>query len=221
MKVIKIIPQLHIDAVGIRSKPLRGKLQPVHFRQGELDGACAVYSTIMILIILNKVRYRDIELFGKDHDGRTSIGRLKKELFDTKGMHRYGQYLAHDEFDSIADILRRSFAKHVAITLAEKKNVNPASICEAINEDLPVLISVIYQGGGAHAMVAIGYEMNEQELITKIFCLDPAYPAPKFTYWNSYIDLNSGTARFPHLQKTETGESILVQLDDILIISGK
>jgi len=48
--MIKIIKDLDITASGV--SVFNRKWQPVHLQQGEMDGACAVYSMMMNLLIL-------------------------------------------------------------------------------------------------------------------------------------------------------------------------
>lgn len=71
----------------------------------------------------------------------------------------------------------------------EEENVL-AIIEDHINTENPVLISIEYSGG-AHALVAVGLEYNDQEKITKILCIDPGFDRPKLTYWNSVIDIEN------------------------------
>ena len=51
--MIKIIESLELTSEGVRL----GNKQKVHLRQGDLDGACAVYSLMMYLIILRIFTY--------------------------------------------------------------------------------------------------------------------------------------------------------------------
>jgi hypothetical protein len=222
MKNIQIISTLHINNGGVQAKTGNGRYQLIHLQQGDLDGACAVYSTIMILILIGAVRYKDVSLSGFQNDKRTALGKLKKELFETQGMHRDGNYLEHEELDSIAKILKRSFSKIVSVRWFDFKIVNIIeTIQEHLEDDQAVLISLSYKGAGVHALVAIGFEMNKRNEVQKIFCLDPSYPSPKFGYWNSYISLNENSGQFPHLQICEDGIDYSVQLQDILIINKK
>lgn len=224
MKIIKIIDALHLTDKGVRAKTKNGKFQIVHLQQGDLDGACAVYSTMMMLILIKAVKHSDIMVNGKEYDKRYSIERLKKELLETKGLHRAGNYFFNQQYDGIKDMLERSFAKEVNVQHCDNKNIE-ADITEQINDNQPVLISFSIKGGGAHAVVAVGIE-TENEETTKILCLDPGYTSPKFTYWNSIIDLNpskskNSNSKYKYQTITESGICYFVQLEDILIISKR
>lgn len=217
MKTIKVIDSLYLDESGVQAKTKNGRFQIVHLRQGELDGACTVYSTVMILIMIGAVKYSDVKLTDKKNDKRTAKERLKKELFEMNGLHREGNYLFSEEYDNIKNMLQRSFAKEVKVEAKDNENIEEC-IKETILGNQPVLISIAFKGG-AHAMVAIGVELDEKENLTKILCLDPAYSTPKYTYWNSIIDLNKGSGKYNHKNISETDENLSVKLEDILIIS--
>lgn len=219
MKTIKIIDSLHLGESGVQAKTKNGRLQNVHLKQGDLDGACAVYSTVMILIMIGAIKYSDVKLTDKKNDKRTAKERLKKELFEMNGLHREGNYLFSEEYDNIKNMLQRSFAKEVTVEAIYNDNIEEY-IKKTILENQPVLISIVSKRG-AHALVAIGIEFDEKEKLTKILCLDPADSTPKFTYWNSVIDLNKGTGKYCHKNIPETDDFSLVYLEDILIISKK
>lgn len=114
MKKILIINDLTITDSGLQTKTRNGRFEPFFFQQGDLDGACAIYSALMSLIIVQAVRHKDVAIGGKSGDWRTRIERLKKELFETKGMHRDGNYLFHHHMDSLEEMVRRSYSKKVS-----------------------------------------------------------------------------------------------------------
>mgnify|MGYP006943677950 FL=1 len=91
--MLKIIDSLHLNEDGVRCKAKNRKPQQIHLRQGELDGACTIYAACMALIAIGVVKYNDITVYGKKHDKRFDIERLKKEFFEKKGLHREGNDL--------------------------------------------------------------------------------------------------------------------------------
>lgn len=219
MKTIKIIDTLHLDENGVQAKTANGRLQTVHLRQGDLDGACAVYSTLMSLIIIGAVKYSDIKMSGNEYDKRYSIEKLKKELLEIRGLHRDGNYFSHQEEDNIKTILERTYSKKTSVQHFDQNPLEHIKI--NIENSQPVLISISYKGGGSHALVAIGVECDKNDELTKILCLDPGYPSPKFTYWNSVIDLKMHKGKYPYRNMTESGDTHFIALNDILIITKK
>ena len=61
MTTIKIVSNLKLHPQkGLLSKDCTGKWINVHHQQGDLDGACAVYSVIMNLLILGMIEKEEI-----------------------------------------------------------------------------------------------------------------------------------------------------------------
>ena len=89
-----------------------------------------------------------------------------------------------------------------------------------VDQNIPVIISTEFNGG-AHALLAIGIERDEEDVITKIFCLDPGAPSPKVSSWNCFIDVSKeGKSQYPFYYVTEIN-TYKVTLDDMLIIEHK
>lgn len=220
MKIIKIIDALYLDELGVQAKPQYGKYQKIHLQQGDLDGACAIYATIIALIIIKAVKYDDIALSGNEYDKRYSIEKLKKEFLELKGMHREGNHFFHEKFDNIKKMLERSYSQFVSVVYSNKDLIN--AIQKHIENNQPLLLSYTFKGGGVHAAVAVGIECDDKtNKPTKILCLDPSYSTPKFTYWNSVIDLTEYEGKYKFRNITESGDCYFVKLDDILIISNR
>ena len=57
--MIKIIDSLYLTEKGCSIK--KRNYHPVHIRQGDIDGACAVYSLMMNLLILKTISRVQIE----------------------------------------------------------------------------------------------------------------------------------------------------------------
>jgi|LSQX01.2.fsa_nt_gb hypothetical protein len=186
MKTLKIIDSLYLTENGVRYKARNGRYQQVHLRQGELDGACAIYSACMALILIGVVKYNDITVYGKNYKKSTAIERLKKEFFDKKGMHRDGNY-----FDELKRSLKKGYAKNIVVDHIDDSDELETiqKIDETINNNLPVVISCEFSGG-AHALIAIGMEYDVNNEACRILCLDPDTPEPKISYYNCVIDLN-------------------------------
>lgn len=222
MKTIKIIDALHLNTDGVKAKMKNGKFQLVHLHQGDLDGACAVYSTMMILILIGAVNYSDVIFGGKKHKKNVGKGRLVKEFLETKGLHREGYYFYDVKAQNIKTMLQKSFASYVKSDHIDCSDFDSVKrINESISLNQPVLISIGFNANSGHALVAIGIEYDEDNEPTKILCLDPGYATPKFTYWNSVIDLKPYKGKYNFRNITETGICQFVQLQDILVITKK
>lgn len=179
----------------------------IHLRQGDLDGACTVYSLMMGLIAAKKVKKDDLLDLDKYEktDGRTSFGRLLKEFFERKPeslewpetiLLRKGYLLSQ-----IQDKLSRSFGKMVKslygsteLNKDESGYMNKkemlAFIAEEIDNGCPVEIEFDYRNCDfGHAVLVVGYEMIDGDL-QKLFCLDPGFEAPEKKKYNAVIILH-------------------------------
>ena len=104
--MIKIIRGLDITTLGVCV--YNRKWQSVHLQQGDMDGACAVYSMMMNLIVLKVFTRNQVTNLNTSFKGNTAKGRLFKEFFVKEGLCRDGFY-----FSEIKEKLSHSFAKEV------------------------------------------------------------------------------------------------------------
>ena len=72
---------------------------------------------------------------------------------------------------------------------------------KAIDDNLPLVTAIAFRGG-AHAILAIGYE-GQEGVIRKVFCLDPGYTISQTSLWNSVITLNERKGMYCHQYITD------------------
>ena len=215
--MIKIVKDIDITTFGV--SVFNRKWQHIHLRQGEMDGACAVYSLMMNLLILKILTRNQVTNLKTPFKGNTAKGRLFKEFFVTEGLCRDGFY-----FTEIKEKLAHSFAIKVTSS-AQQYTATIASqddytkdLRATVDGDLPLMTAIAFKGG-AHAILAIGYE-EQDGAIKKVFCLDPAYPIGKTSFWNGIIILNEGKGKYSHLYITDEDEQD-VFVDESLKIKKK
>lgn len=107
MKPIKFIENLSLSLDGeLVSAGSSYRGAAIFMRQGDLDGACAIYSLMMMLIIHHRINRRD--LISRDKKpGYTSVKRLQDEFIrDLPGLYKGGYF-----FDNLSDKLSSSFKK--------------------------------------------------------------------------------------------------------------
>lgn len=192
--------------------------QKIALKQGDMDGACAVYSLMMYLILLKVLTYSQVTNLNTSFKGQTSKGRLFKEFFEKEGLCRSGFY-----FSTIEDKLRHSFSKEVSAvssnfnSSAEEQSKAIQVITEAIDANAPIMIAEVFKGGGAHAILVVGYELRNGKVV-KLFCLDPAYPITDYSYWNTIIRLNDEIGKtYLHISISDKQMSN-IYIDEILKI---
>ena len=179
----------------------------VHLRQGDMDGACTVYSLMMGLISIGAIKRDDVENVDKKY-GRTSKGRLIHEFLKKvpEPGNKYQETVLLSSGYTLSDIqekLRKSFNRVVDTdyrsSLEEKddeqylnKHELEEFIAGEIYEDRPVEICYNYRGKSAfgHAVLVVGYEEDGNGTLIRFFCLDPGEEKPKGNKkYNAVIDL--------------------------------
>ena len=206
MTTIKIVSNLKLHPQkGLLSKDSTGKWIDVHHQQGDLDGACAVYSVIMNLLILGMIDKEEICVYSSI-DKRKRKGKLLSYLLEKQGLVRDGYH-----FRTLAADIRYAFTANQKLAKSREDAIN--IIQTSVANDSPIIISVFGEEW-AHALLAIGIEYNENDIPTKILCLDPGAPSPICTYWNCIIDVSTKTLWY----KTEKSQT-KAELGDLLVIS--
>lgn len=177
MAAIKVIKSIRLDSKGVRVKDANGSIVPLHKRQGDMDGACAVYSLAMAMLCMGVVTNEDLQIYNCA-DKRTRKGKLLSHFLEEQGLVRNGY-----SFVTMAKEIRASNFNINAIRKNPKEYADVINeIADFLDEDNPVIISTEF-GNGAHALLAIGYETEDNDdKITKILCLDPSEEAPLYTY---------------------------------------
>lgn len=211
MATIQIIDNIRLSWKGLQTKDSNNQWGNVHKQQGDLDGACSIYSLVMAMLCQKMITEEDIQIL-KSPDRRTP-----------KGKFLYEQGLVHDGYNYTA-LAREINEQPFEIIATHKRpgsNANRIELIEQfISQNIPVIISTDFNGG-THALLAIGIETNEHDIITKIFCFDPGASAPKVSQWNCFIDVSKeGDTHYPFYYVTEI-DSYKVTLNDMLIIELK
>ena len=211
MATIQIIDNIRLSWKGLQTKDSNNQWGNVHKQQGDLDGACSIYSLVMAMLCQKMITEEDIQIL-KSPDRRTP-----------KGKFLYEQGLVHDGYNytALAREINEQPFEIIATHKRPRSNANRIELIEQfISQNIPVIISTDFNGG-THALIAIGIETNEHDIITKIFCFDPGASAPKVSQWNCFIDVSKeGDTHYPFYYVTEI-DSYKVTLNDMLIIELK
>lgn len=211
--MIKVIESLELTHDGVRL----GNTQKVHLRQGELDGACAVYSLMMYLIILRIFTYNQV-IDGNNIKRSTSKGRIiRKFLEKQNGLVRKGLDFA----DDIRDGLQYVAKKIVDCKYIQTRQETIETLKECIDNNKPLMIGVDYNKIDGHALLAIGYETRNNK-IKRVFCLDPGSDIDSTSYWNAIITLDEyANTKYRDSYVTSDGTANKVMLVDAIKIEKK
>ena len=218
MKTIRLIENIHLNSSGVYAKIGKADSSPVLLRNGELDNSAQVYCFLMLLILNQKITYRDI--IDKDCDNPfflkikrklldNLIGRSKKAYTDWT-FAKLVRFICQEEF-SILDLTTLLYPRTVRISKPEFSKV----ICKQIDHDNPVQITY-YNNRAQRDMnaVVVGYSIHKDSL--RLYCLDPCRPAPYDTYWNNIIDIYVNKNAIPDycpVQEHGTGLSQVLYID--------
>lgn len=186
----------------------------IHRRQGDMDGACAVYSVMMCLLRLGYVNKSDLEVYNLA-DKRKRKGKLLYELLENNGLIKSGF-----GFIELKKEIERLTNGDIKISRKAPRNQdkNVQLITDLIDKDIAPIISVDWAFEGAHALFAIGYESDADGIITKILCLDPGAVTPEVSSWNCYLEVQNTDGEYPIKHVAINQNPARCKLSDMLIL---
>lgn len=207
MKELYIIPQLLLENGILKSKVGRST-KKVHYRQGELDGACGAYSVAIALNIIGAFDADFINSPRKNVDLRTSEGKLYNII------HRWGLFpdgLKTDECITILETFKKSSYK-----LIEATEINADIIKSYLDNNTPIILLIEYKGG-AHWIIVIGYELKNKR-INNFYVIDPGCELPSSAYWNGVINMKKIRSAHYCYAYNATNWNAMVSIGDAISI---
>jgi len=189
MNIMNVMPQLSLSPSG----PVNEHNEPVHFRQGDLDGACGPYSLMMALIANGIVSRSEAIALGQ-HDGRTRLGKFHNRLMEFGGLINNGT----DEYD--LDWLLDCFRNQVSLKKFEGTTRSLVSaLVDAVTAGYSTIVGVDWPGGDGHWLLVVGYQGQIVDLpngntttnVTHLLCLDPFLEAPRVSLWNAVLEVQT------------------------------
>ena len=206
MAEIKIINKVSLSQNGL---VINGSKQLAHLRQGELDGACAVYSMMMCLVIEKIIKRNVITDVPHNLRRNTSDGRLVNHFLEKQGMVVNGYELNVLQGELQSAFKRKVKTKHYN---SEDSNITD-EVVNSLEENHPVEIGFTYIGGKGHAVVVIGYQDGGDK--TTFYCLDPGYPMNECQMWNNALIIDrSSTAMYSCINLREDRK---VMIDEAMV----
>lgn len=186
MAEITIVPSVRLYKTGLKTTQADGNVRSIALQQGSLDGACAVYSTIITLMCLRQINYEEVSPEYIDSiDKRSPKGKFLSKLLEQRGMNLAGWNLK-----TMAQEINNTSDFNVKATAVRKDYVE--RVYDSIHKGTPCLMSIKFtRTGQCHAIVCVGVEESDEyeETAVKLFCIDPSDPMPFTAYWNSVIML--------------------------------
>lgn len=223
MNKIHFINNIIYDGEKLCAVGRMGYPTEVFLRQGHLDGACGVYSLLMLLMFHKMISREDLteETCCSDPP---YIKRLKKQFLNPlKGINSKGTTLK-----LLRDKLLRVLDNQIPVNVYMASYINKDGIDAVILRSIikkqldagyPVLLKYSQpESYIGHAVVAIGYSICEELL--RIYCLDPSSAIAWTSIWNNVIDIkfNYDNEDWPdYNHRTEKK----VDVNEILLIEEK
>ena len=202
MRTFKTINQIQLvtGKLVCTLKSGKGK-QVVHQRQGSLDSACSAYSLSMALIIIGIIDAQDI--IDNNLRKNTREGKFIRDLVENNGWYNEGR-----TFSNVKEQTDSYLGKIVQTTIFKEKDGDIMNfIKDQIENDLPVLLDIQYDGNG-HAIVVVGLLYDKNEKLEALLCLDPGFDTPIISAWNCMIKIKkSGSRDYPHHWYSINGKS--------------
>ena len=212
MADIHVINSIRLNNQGLCVLDEDHEWVELHKQQGDLDGACAVYSLVRAMLCKGLLTDDDTRVYNRP-DRRSDKGKFLYHFFNERGMVRDGY-----SYVTLAKEINESSFGITATRKCPKTNKKKIElISEYLYNDTPVIISVVFREG-AHAILAVGVESDDNKKITKLLCLDPACRSPRYAHWNCFIDVSKRTKSDYPFYRVNEDLNDKVDLDDILVI---
>ena len=191
MVSINIINNYYIHRRKLCSTGRTGNKTRVFFEQGELEGACAVYSLMMMLVIHQKICDEDLVTMS-NKSIPAYVRQLKKQFLNCRKERGFSFMDLHKK-------LLKIFGSQVSVA---RYTMNPTKECYISEDNMYLKIKTHLDAGNpvqigfsipkaksGHSVVAIGY--TEYKKCLRLFCLDPSWGLDYASYWNNIIDINT------------------------------
>ena len=183
-----------IDNVVIKDGRLRvvnslGREIRVFLEQGSLEGACAVYSLMMMLIVHKIID--DIDLRMDNSRVSANVKQLRKQFLYNRRVRGYS-------LEVLQKKLLKAFGDKISVKIYTTNPNKDEHLCcgnlylkikKHLDSGWPVQIGFcIPNSKSGHSVVVVGYA--EYAKYIRLFCLDPSWGMSCSAFWNNIIDIN-------------------------------
>ena len=215
---INIIDSIFIEKGILHTYGRDGKFRKVFLRQGNLEGRCAVYSLMMLLMFYGIINRDDLL-----HRVSTKTPEYVKKL---KRQFRYSITRGYS-LRELRSKLLNSFKNKIPVAVCVLRNRDRDNlkklhdmIIEQLDKGYPLQIGLWDpQRKEGHSVVVIGYSQFDLATL-RLYCLDPAWPLHYASIWNNVIDVNTYYDDVDKLDYNHmANEKVLI--DSILFINDR
>ncbi len=165
------------------------------FRQGDLDGACGPYAAMTALVAAGLLtRQEAIEIWAKTPDRRTKFARaidglpaLVQDGIDGDQLKELIQGVLKKIRGKTTYTLRDSLDEDEEVPVTIGRSLIPLVKSALDDSEMPVILKLDWEGGGAHWVVVIGYEADEDDRVAHFLVLDPGFGVARTQIWNGLL----------------------------------
>ena len=213
-----IIPQLRLKDERIKCRP-NGKraLRDIFFKQGDLDGACGVYSFLMALAILG--------VFEPGKALTPTMNLLsEQEKVLIRELNKHGLYRKGLSGKALKGILDTAFNSSLNVVYRQNKDLDASlqELIDHLDEAYPVILGLINpKRDFYHWVLAVGYQSDDLGEVSSLLTLDPAATEPWLGYWNGILDLSDDGKKLMYLTNYTKDGKMPVELEDAVYITRK
>lgn len=169
--------------------------QPVHLRQGTMDGACGLYSLMMGLIICGVVRHEEARAIYPALL-RSKIRKLFDYFWKLGPLVKLGTNL-----DQMLTAIDEHCPEKIDYQGLKCKDTDLIEFIDNhIKNHHPVLLILNFKGG-RHWVLAIGRECEnrgKEKPLCRFLILDPSEDTPMICSWNGVIDVREQGGKYPY-----------------------
>ncbi len=183
-----------IDNVAIKNGRLRvidslGREKRAFLEQGNLEGECAVYSLMMMLIVHDIID--DHDLIMENSRVSANVKQLRKQFLYKRRVRGYSLKVLQKK---LLNVFGDKISVNIYTTNPYKDECLDCGdlylkIKKHLDSGWPVQIGLFIPNSRAgHSVVVVGYAEYAKYL--RLFCLDPSWGMPCTAFWNNIIDIN-------------------------------
>ena len=152
----------------------QGDIGNITFLKWQVEGPSYIYAFVLDMLISKMIVHHKTAVVCNDTMLRKGeLDNLRQTLISERDAWLQ-QQLCHVQQKDIQCI--------------EKEGVDVGFIKQELSNDTPLLLT-FSDKSKENTVLVIGYEMNEQEELVRLFCLDAKGPSPQNSYWNATIEL--------------------------------
>lgn len=188
--------------ISLNDGRLNDRDQRVHFRQGDLDGACGIYALMSALVAGGALTRRDVlGIWDNTPDYRTKFGKsiVDIEALTQNGLDDREIIKIFNGIKSLKIFERKATLRNFDAEIIDIKGKETKLVIEdALGENMPCILRLDWEGGGAHWVTTIGRQSFIGE-VENFLTLDPGANYDKFTAWNGILRCTSKPGPRPYL----------------------